>query len=79
MGRHEINLHDFGLPSQKFNSTKMEILNGDDGRGRLLNFEGMGVNVFRNSKGKGRGGVKTWKLSVVVYGYFLESPISTYL
>ena len=32
-----------------------------------------GITHFGNSKG--RGGVKTWKLSVVWYGYFLELPI----
>ena len=29
---------------------------------------------FGISEGKGGGGVKTWKLSVVGYGYFLELP-----
>ena len=35
---------------------------------------GGGVMHFGISEGKG-GGVKTWKLSMVGYGYFLELPI----
>ena len=31
---------------------------------------------FGISEGKGGGGVKIWKPSVVVYGYFLELPIT---
>ena len=39
------------------------------------NLEGMGVEQFRISDGKGvrGGGVKMFMLSVVGYGYFLES------
>ena len=33
----------------------------------------MGGNAFWNFRRQ--GGVKTWKLSVVEYGYFLELPI----
>ena len=55
---------------------KPEILKGRGGS-RLWNSEGMGgggggVTHFGISEGK--GGVKTWKPSVVGYGYFLELP-----
>ena len=51
----------------------MEILKGRGGS-RLWNSEGMGGrgNVFWNFRRQ--GGVKTWKLSVFGYGYFLELP-----
>ena len=49
---------------------KTEILKGKGGS-RLWNSEGMGGNAFWNSRRQG-GGVKTWKPSVVAYGYFLE-------
>ena len=44
------------------------------GRGgsQLWNSEGMGGNGFWNFRRQ--GGVKTWKPSVVGYGYFLELP-----
>ena len=52
----------------------MEILKGrgvhDYG---ILRAWGGGVTHFGISEGK--GGVKTWKPSVVGYGYFLELPI----
>ena len=38
----------------------------------MINSEGMGGNAFWNFRRQ--GGVKTWKLSVVGYGYFLELP-----
>ena len=51
---------------------KPEILK-ERGGSRLWNSEGMGgVAHFGISEGK--GGVKTWKPSVVGYGYFLELP-----
>ena len=54
----------------------MEILKGRGGGGsRLWNSEGMGGNAFWNFQRQ--GGVKTWKQSVVGYGYFLELPILT--
>ena len=34
-----------------------------------------GGNAFWNFRRQGGGGVKTWKPSVVGYGYFLELPI----
>ena len=49
---------------------------GEGGGGlRLWNSEGMGGggNAFWNFRRQ--GGVKTWKPSVVRYGYFLELPI----
>ena len=49
-----------------------EILKGRGGS-RLCNSEGMGGNAFWNFRRQ--GGVKTWKPSVVGYGYFLELPI----
>ena len=55
---------------------KPEILKGRGGGGsRLWNSEGMGGgNAVWNFRRQ--GGVKTWKPSVVGYGYFLELPIS---
>ena len=51
---------------------KREILKGREGS-RLWDFEGLErVTHFGISEGK--GGVKTWKPSVVGYGYFLELP-----
>ena len=43
------------------------------GGSRLRNSEDMGGNAFWNFRRQ--GGVKTWKPSVVGYGYFLELPI----
>ena len=54
---------------------KTEILIGRGGS-RLWNSEGMGGNAFWNFRRQ--GGVKTWKPSVVRYGYFLELPISSF-
>ena len=55
----------------------MEILKGrgvhDYGILRAWHGVGGGVTHFGISEGK--GGVKTWKQSVVGYGYFLELPI----
>ena len=52
---------------------KIEILKGREGS-QLWNSEGMGGgNAFWNFRRQ--GGVKTWKLSVFGYGYFLELPI----
>ena len=53
----------------------MEILKGRGGS-RLWNSEGMGGNAFWNFRRL--GGVKTWKPSVVGYGYFLELPIGRF-
>ena len=50
---------------------KAEFLKGRGGS-RLWNSEGMGGNAFWNFRRQ--GGVKTWKPSVVGYGYFLELP-----
>ena len=50
---------------------KPEILKGRGGS-RLWNSEGMGGSAFWNFRRQ--GGVKTWKPSVVGYGYFLELP-----
>ena len=59
---------------------KSEILKGRGGS-RLWNSEGMGGggggNAFWNFRRQ--GGVKTWKPSVVGYGYFLELPNIPYL
>ena len=52
-----------------------EILNGR-GVSQLWSSEGMGGNAFWNFRRQ--GGVKTWKPSVVGYGYFLELPIGPY-
>ena len=56
---------------------KKEFLKGRRGS-RLWNSEGMGGggggNAFWNFRRQ--GGVKTWKPSVVGYGYFLELPIT---
>ena len=42
----------------------------------IIEFLGRGgVTHFGISEGKGGGGVKTWKPSVVGYGYFLDLPI----
>ena len=43
-----------------------------EGGSQLWNSEGMGGNAFWNFRRQ--GGVKTWKPSVVGYGYFLELP-----
>ena len=50
-----------------------------EGGSRLWNSDGMGggVNAFWNFRR--RGGVKTWKLSVVGYGYFLELPNNCFI
>ena len=45
------------------------------GSSRLWNSEPMGGNTFWNFPRQ--GGVKTWKPSVVGYGYFLELPITS--
>ena len=53
---------------------KTEILKGRGGS-QLWNSEGIGGgggNAFWNFRRQ--GGVKTWKPSVVGYGYFLELP-----
>ena len=60
--------------SKMYFQKKPEILNGRGGS-RLWNSEGMGGgggNAFWNFLRQ--GGVKTWKPSVVGYGYFLELP-----
>ena len=50
----------------------MEILKRRGGS-RLWNSVGMGGDAFWNFRRQ--GGIKTWKPSVVGYGYFLELPI----
>ena len=46
-----------------------------DNNNKIMEFQGHGgIKHFGNSEGK--GGIKGgWKLSMVWYGYFLESPI----
>ena len=53
---------------------KTEILKGRGGGSRLWNSEGMGGggNAFWNFRWQ--GGDKTWKPSMIGYGYFLELP-----
>ena len=56
---------------------KPEILKGRGGGGgsRLWNSEGMGGGGDAFWNFRRQGGVKTWKPSVVGYGYFLKLPI----
>ena len=61
-----------------FQKKKTEILKGRGGS-RLWYSKGIGGgggNAFWNFRRQG-GGVKTWKPSMVGYGYFLELPIFT--
>ena len=60
------------LLSRKCTSKKKNRNSEREGGSRLWNSEGMGGNAFWNFRRQ--GGVKTWKPSVVGYGYFLELP-----
>jgi len=60
------------LPSEKCTAKKIGNSKGE-GEFTIWNSEGMGGNTFWNFQRQ--AGVKTWKPSVVGYGYFLELPI----